>query len=216
MRDDRIQYFAENMDRLSRRDRIFLNNPVIMQGLGLAIIIIPATNLKNALILATAVLLLMTPTRMIATFIGQRTGFKFRAVIYALTAGLVYVAVSYIMEGIFGPDLASVGIYLPLLVMDPIILKRYESPKRERLSTSFKKGIITTIGFCLTLFLVAALRELMAQGTVGGIEVFRVAFFPMAQMPAGGFFILAFVVAAWRGMVNAFKKSIGVGVKKLP
>lgn len=50
------------MDRLMVRDRFFFNNPVFMQGLGLAPIVVAATNLHNALILGFAVLLLLTPT----------------------------------------------------------------------------------------------------------------------------------------------------------
>lgn len=215
MKDSRIRFFSDNMDRLSRRDRVFLNNPVVMQGLGLASIVVPATSLKNATIMAVGVLLLLTPTRMLATYIGQRVGFKFRAVIYALTSGIVFAAVAYIIDLIFGTSAMSVGIYLPLMVMEPLIIKRYESPKRERLSTSFKKGMITTAGFCLVLFLIASIREILATGNLGGVEVFRFAMFRMAALPAGGFIILGVVTAIWRGLVIAFKRNVSAEVKKL-
>ena len=190
MSPQRGGFYADNLESLSRRDRIFLNNPVIMQGLGLAPVVVAATNLHNAWILAVAVLLLLTPTRMLATFIGQRIGFKFRAVVYVVVAGLVYVGVAWLVDYWFGTSTSSVGIYLPLLVMEPLIIKRYESPKRERLVTSFKKGMITTAGFCLVMFLMAGLRELLATGMLGGIEIIRAALLPMAQMPAGGFILL--------------------------
>lgn len=210
----RVRFFAENMDRLSRRDRVFINNPVVMQGLGIAPIVIPAYNLQNALILAVAVCLLLTPTRMIATFIGQRVGFIARAIIYVLTAGVVYIGVAYVVEYLFGSAISNVGIYLLLLVVEPLILKRYESPKSERLSTSFKKGIITTVGYCLVILLVAAIREFLAYGTLGGAIVYRGALFPMAAMPAGGFIILGLVAAVWRGAVSAFKNRINAGVNE--
>lgn len=216
MKDTRVRYFSENMDVLSRRDRVFLNNPVIMQGLGLAPIVIPANTLQNAWILAVGTLLLLTPVRMIATALGQRVGFGLRAVIYALTSGAVYIAVGMAMEVLFGNQLASVGIYLPLLVLEPLIIKRYESPKRERLVTSFKKGMITTAGFCLVLFLMAGLRELLALGTLGGIEILRVRLLPLASQPAGGFILLGLVAAIWRGLVNTFKRNVSKGVKELP
>lgn len=210
MKDDRVRYFADNMERLSRRDRVLLNNPVIMQGLGIAPIVIPATTLQNGWIMAVAVMLLLTPTRVIATIIGQRTGYKMRAVVYALTAGLVYVGVGYIMEYIFGTSVGNVGIYLPLLVLEPLIIKRYNSPKRERVTTSLKKGILTTVGFCLVILLMSSLREVLATGTLGGQIVFKASLLPIAAMPAGGFITLGFVVAVWRGLVNSFKKKISV------
>lgn len=214
MRADRARYFAENMDRLSRRDRIFLNNPVIMQGLGLAPIVIPAYTIQNAVIMAVAVALLLTPTRMLATFLGRHTGFKFRAIIYVLTSGIVYVGVSYLMDLWFGSLLAGVGLYLPLLVLEPLIIKRYESPQRERISTSFKKGLITTVGFCLVLFFMAGLREVLGAGTLGGLEVFRGPLLPFAQQPAGGFILLGLLAAVWRSLVNTFKKNVSLGVKQ--
>ncbi len=213
MKDRRVTYFAENLDTLSRRDRVFLNNPVVMQGLGLAPIVIPASNVQNAFILAVAVLLLLTPTRVIATAIGQRVGIGLRAVTYALTSGVLYFAVAMVMDFLFGTAVSAVGIYMPLLVLEPLIIKRYESPKRERLFTSFKKGIITTAGFCLVLFLMAGLRELLAQGTLGGVEFFRGALLPFARMPAGGFILLGLVAALWRGLVRTIKRNIYMEVQ---
>lgn len=216
MKEHRIRYYSENMDRLSRRDRIFLNNPVIMQGLGLAPIIVPATTMYNALILAVAVALLLTPTRIIATLIGRRMGLKFRAVLYSLVAGGLFFGVLYIMDNyLFGQAMSNVGIYLPLLVLEPLVIKRYESLQKERISTSFKKGIITTVGFCLVLFLVAMLRELMAYGTFFGIEVFRSGLLPIAALPAGGLIIMGLVAAMWRSIVFSFKKRVSMGVKEL-
>ncbi len=209
MKRSRAQFFQDNIDLLKRRDRIFLNNPVIMQGLGIAPIVIPATNLRNAVILAAAVLLLLTPTRMLATLIGQHTGYKFRAMLYVLTAGVVFIGVGYLLDILFGPAVQNVGIYLGLLVVEPLILKRYASPKRERLFTSFKKGMVTTLGFCLVLFVVAGTRELLATGQLYGAEVIRSSLLPLAAMPAGGFIVLGLVVALWRSAVAIFLRRVG-------
>ncbi len=216
MKESRVRFLQQNMDLMTRRDRIFVNNPVVMQGLGLAPIVIPASTVQNALVLAFAVLLLLTPTRMIATFIGQRIGgIKARAVTYVLTAGIVYIGVAYLTEFVFGTRALGVGIYLPLLVMEPLIIKRYASPLSERLSTSFKKGMITTIGFTVVLLLMAALRELLAYGTFAGIEVFRTSLLPMAALPVGGFILLGIFAAAWRGAVALFRRRVEEEAKRL-
>ncbi len=216
MKEGRFRFYAENLDTLSRRDRVLLNNPVIMQGLGLAPVVIPANTVQNAFVLAVAVLLLLTPTRVIATAIGQRVGIGLRAVTYALTSGAVYFGVAMVMDSRFGTAASAVGIYLPLLVLEPLVIKRYESPKRERLFTSFKKGMITTAGFCLVLFIMAGLRELLAQGTLGGVEFFRGAPLPFARMPAAGFILLGLVAALWRGLVRTIKRNISAEVKNRP
>lgn len=215
MKDSRVQYFANNMDRLSRRDRVFLNNPVVMQGLGLAPIVVAATTVQNGLVLAVAVALLLTPTRMLATFMGRLTKGKFRGVLYVITSGVVYIGVCMAVERLFGQAMRNVGIYLPLLVVEPLILKRYESPQKERISTSFKKGFVTTIGYCLVLMLVATLREILAAGTFAGFTVFSSAPFPMMGLPAGGFIMVGLIAAIWRGLVFNFKKRVSLGVKEL-
>lgn len=215
MKDSRIRYFAANMERLSRRDRVFINNPVIMQGLGLAPIVIAATTIQSAVMLALATAILLTPTRIIAAALSRRLSLTVRAIIYAVASGAVYFAVAWIMDILFANQTLQVGTYLPLMVLEPLVIKRYENPRRERITTSFRKGIITTIGFCLVLLLVAALREMLAFGTVGGIVMFRGPAWPMASMPAGGFILLGFIAAVWRGTVAAFKRNVGKGAKKL-
>lgn len=215
MKESRTRFFAENMETLSRRDRVFLNNPVIMQGLGLAPIIVPATNVQNALILAVAVALMLTPTRVFANIASRYTGYKFKAIIYVLTSGIVYIGASFIVEYLFGLSVGNVGIYLPLLVTEPLIIKRHTSQQREKVSTSLQRGLVSTIGFCLVLFITAAIRELLAYGTVAGVEVFRFKMLPMADMVAGGFIILGIIAAIWRAGANTFKKRVSMEAKKL-
>ena len=64
-----------------------------------------------------------------------------------------FVGVRYVM-GLLYPvsDLALLGLYLPLLVADPIVLKRYERPQRERVRTALRKGIITSLGYICLLY----------------------------------------------------------------
>ncbi len=197
-----------DVEKRARRDRVFLNNPVIMQGLGLAPLIVAATTLKNGVMLSVAVLLLLTPTRVLAALLSRFAYFRFRGLTYALTAAAVFVGVRYVM-GLLYPvsDLALLGLYLPLLVADPIVLKRYERPQRERVRTALRKGIITSLGYILMLLLISGLREFLGAGALMGTQVMKNALFPMAQLPSGGFILLALVMCVWRGasMIEVLK-----------
>ncbi|MDD3428389.1 MAG: Rnf-Nqr domain containing protein [Oscillospiraceae bacterium] len=211
----RVRYCANNMERLTQRDRIFLNNPVMIQGLGLAPIVIAATTMKNATILAVAVILLLTPTRVIAALLTRGTYFRFRGLTYSLVAATLYIGVGWVCIALFGQDIQAVGLYLPLLVVEPIIIKRHERNQKEHVRTAFKKGIFTTIGFLLVLFFVAGARELMAFGTLYGKTVLTVIAVPVAQYASGGFIILGLLAALWRFATNAFKKNINIKMKKI-
>lgn len=198
-------------EKRARRDRVFLNNPVIMQGLGLAPLIVAATTLKNGIMLSTAVVLLLTPTRVLAALLSRFSYFRFRGLIYALTAAAVYVGARYLMGLVYAPaELALLGLYLPLLVADPIVLKRYERPQRERTRTALRKGLITSCGYILVLLMVSALREVLGLGTLLGAPVLDRALFPMAQLPSGGFMVVALLMCVWRAAVSSVKKQMSL------
>ena len=140
-----------------------------------------ATTLKNGVMLSVAVLLLLTPTRVLAALLSRFAYFRFRGLTYALTAAAVFVGVRYVM-GLLYPvsDLALLGLYLPLLVADPIVLKRYERPQRERVRTALRKGIITSLGYILMLLLISGLREFLGAGALMGTQVMKNAVFTRA------------------------------------
>ncbi len=204
-----------SVEKRARRDRVFLNNPVIMQGLGLAPLIVAATTLKNGLMLSTAVLLLLTPTRVLAALLSRFSYFRFRGLTYALTAAVVYIGARYVMGLLYSPaELALLGLYLPLLIADPIVLKRYERPQRERTRTALRKGLITTCGYVLALLLISALREVLGLGTLLGSAVMSRALFPMAQLPSGGFILTALVMCVWRAAATSVKNQMNLEVEQ--
>lgn len=151
----RIQYLNENFSRIAKRDRIFLNNPVIMSGLGLAPLVVVATNGTNALMLSVAVLLMLTPTRVLASFVSR--WIRFRALAYCLCAAVVYMAAYQCMRQWFDVQVVLLGIYLPMLVVEPIIIKRYERATPEKWVTALRKGLLTTAGYVLVILLVGML-----------------------------------------------------------
>ena len=205
------------MTRIARRDRIFLNNPVIMQGMGLAPLVVAATTARNALMLSVAVILLLTPVRVIAALLARTGYYRFRGLIYCLTSATVYIGVYYALQAIFDVEILQLGIYLPLLVVEPLIIKRYERPQKERLVTALKKGLRTTCGYVLVLMLMGCLREVLTTATLFDHAIPRIPadLFPMASLPAGGFLLLGVVCAVWRSAVNRYKKYVNMEAKRV-
>ena len=66
MKRHAAELLTRDPERFFHHDRVFLNNPVVMQGMGLAPLVVLATSGQNALMLAVAVALLLTPSRMLA------------------------------------------------------------------------------------------------------------------------------------------------------
>lgn len=212
----KAMYLSENMEQIARRDRIWLNNPVIMQGMGLAPLIIAATTGRNALMLSVAVLLLLTPTRVVAALLSRKGQYKFRALLYCGTSSVLYIGVYFILKSIFDVEILQLGVYLPLLVVEPLIIKRYERPQPEKIVVALRKGVRTSIGYVVVLMLMGCLREILASASLFGAPIKQMAFtpLPLANLPAGGFILLGVVCALWRGAVKAYKKHVHMEAKR--
>lgn len=212
----KAQYLSENMSRIARRDRILLNNPVIMQGMGLAPLVVAASNGRNALMLSVAVLLLLTPTRVLAAALNRAGKYRFRALLYCGVSAILYIPVYFILREIFDVEILQLGVYLPMLVVEPLIIKRYERLQPEKITVALKKGIRTSLGYVLVLMLMGCMREIMAVTALFGTVLPKLKFplLPMANLPAGGFILLGVVCALWRGGVRAYKNYVHAEAKR--
>ncbi|MGN0975172.1 MAG: Rnf-Nqr domain containing protein [Gemmiger sp.] len=185
-------------------DHLWLNNPVIMRGLGLAPVVVAATTGQNALMLCVAVLLLLTPVRVVSVALCHLTGNRGRPLIYSFTGAVLYIPAYVILYALFGNNLSLLGIYLPILVVEPAIVKRMENPDLESVGEAFRRGVNNTVGLCVTTLMVGCLRELLASGTLFGNPVLNFAPLPLAGEPAAGFILVGMLAAGWTGVANAY------------
>ena len=65
------EMITRDPEKFAHHDRVFKNNPVVMQGMGLAPLVVLATSGRNAVMLAVAVALLLTPSRMLACLLSR-------------------------------------------------------------------------------------------------------------------------------------------------
>ncbi|WP_455501806.1 Rnf-Nqr domain containing protein [Gemmiger sp.] len=187
-----------------RADHIWLSNPVLVRGLGLAPVVGAALDGRRALMLCIAALILVTFTRVLAVAVCHLTKNRFRPVIYCYAAALLYIPTYVLLYALFGADLTLLGIYLPLLVVEPAIVKRMEFAELEPVKDAFRHGFNNALGMCVVLLIVGCLRELLATGAVFGQTILRSALLPLAALPAGGFVILGILAAVWCAVANLY------------
>ena len=204
-------------EKFAHHDRVFLNNPVVMQGMGLAPLVVVATTGQNSLMLAAAVTLLLVPSRVLACLLSRLVPLRDeeptpeqlqkkllpRALLYAASAAVVYLAAYPILNFVFGTGLLNLGIYLPMLVVEPLLTYRF-GRVQETMKKAVSKGIRITIGYGLLLLLLGCVREWLSAGTVFGHVLSRPVL-PMASMPAGGFIVLGVLCAVWRTLAGKYK-----------
>ena len=164
-------------------------------------------------VLSAAVTLLLVPSRVLACLLSRLFPLNSenpapeelqkkllpRALVYSLSASVVYLAAYPILNAMFGTSLLTLGIYLPLLVVEPLLTYRF-GRVQETLHKAVSKGLRITVGYALLLMLLGCVREWLALGTVFGTPVGQRAVLPMAGMPAGGFIVLGVLCAVWRAL----------------
>lgn len=208
------EMITRDPEKFAHHDRVFKNNPVVMQGMGLAPLVVLATTGRNALMLAAAVALLLTPSRMLACLLSRWCPLRDespapeelekkllpRALIYSGNAAVVYLAAYPILNAVFGTDLLTLGIYLPMLIVEPLLTYRF-GRVQETMNKAVSKGLRITLGYALILLLLGCVREWLAYGSVFGVTLSR-SILPMASMPAGGFIVLGVLCAVWRALAR--------------
>ena len=214
-------------EKYAHHDRIFLNNPVVMQGMGLAPLVVLAASARNAVMLAAAVALLLTPSRILGCLLGRLCPLSEapsreelqkkllpRALLYCARTSLVYLAAYPVLNALFGVELLTLGIYLPLLTVEPLLVYRF-GRVQETLRKAVSKGVRITLGYALILLLVGCVREWLSAGTLFGVPLARRAVLPMASMPAGGFLVLGVLCALWRALAHKRKEFLKTEARNL-
>ena len=174
------------------------------ERLGMAPVIGAALDGQRALMLCIAALILVTFTRVLAVAVCHLTKNRFRPVVYCYSAALLYIPTYILLYRLFGTDLSLLGIYLPIMVVEPAIVKRMEFADLEPVKDAFRHGFNNALGMCIVLLIVGCLRELLATGAVFGNVILHNALLPLAALPAGGFVILGILAAVWCAAANLY------------
>lgn len=201
---EKIRAELRNWDNTVRKRKITLSNPVFIKGLALAPLAVAATSLNNSIILCIAVIMLLTPTRIITSLITRKMSVPLKTFYYPLVSAAVFGIVYYLMYRMLGTTAFSLGVYLPILVVDPLIVKNFEKTRKESFRYSVINGLRNTGGFVVACLLLGSVRELLAAGTVGGIQIMKVSLLPMAQHSFGGFLIIGLISALWKMCIGIY------------
>ena len=204
------------------KDGLITNNPVLVQLLGMCSTMAITTSLFNGLGMGVSVLIILTCCNIVISLLRKIIPNDIRiAVFVVIIAGFVTI-VDYVLKA-FLPDLSeSLGVFIPLIVVNCIIIGRAEAfAAKNSVGASALDGIFQGLGYTVVLTIMCLIRELLGKGTFGGgllnggegIAVFGENFqgAMLLTMPFGGFLTLGCLIAA---MQFALKKSEEKKAKK--
>ncbi|MES0874612.1 electron transport complex subunit E [Sinimarinibacterium thermocellulolyticum] len=150
------------------RDGLWTNNPGFVQLLGLCPLLAVSNNLVNALALGLATMFVMLMSNTIVSLIRPVVRQEIRIPIYVMVIASLVTIVELVMNAWFNTLYNILGIFLPIITTNCVIIGRAEAyAAKNPVHRAAFDGLMMGAGFGLALVLLGAMRELLAQGTLG-------------------------------------------------
>ncbi|MBP5284906.1 MAG: electron transport complex subunit E [Kiritimatiellae bacterium] len=180
---------------------IFKNNPTFRLVLGLCPTLAVTTSLENALGMGMAATFVLVCSNVLVSALRKAIPASVHIPCYIVIIATFVTATDLLMQAYLPELSASLGIFIPLIVVNCVILGRAEAfASRNGVLDSLADGLGSGIGFTLALALVASVREICGAGTLtvwGTIAFDGLNPGPatLAILPAGGFIALGLMLA---------------------
>ena len=196
---------------------LITQNPVLVQVLGMCSTMAITTSFFNGLGMGVAVTVILTLSNVIISAIRKIVSDKIRIAMFIVVIAGFVTCVDLLIQA-FVPALAeSLGVFIPLIVVNCIILGRAESfSYKNGIAASFFDGIFQGIGYTVVLMVMCIIREFLGTGTFGGgllnggagIRILPEQFpIGVLTLPVGGFLVLAALIAAMQWALSRPKKN---------
>ena len=196
---------------------LLTKNPVTVQLLGMCSTLAITTSLFNGIGMGLAVTIILTCSNVLISALRKVIPNEIRIAAYiTIIAGFVTV-VDLLLKAFIPALSSSLGVFIPLIVVNCIILGRAEGfASKNGVLASAVDGLCQGIGYTVALVIVCVIRELLGSGTFGGgllgpggagIQIIPQPF-PAMQlvMPVGGFLVLGFVIAGSQALMTYLEK----------
>lgn len=195
---------------MMKKSKIFLNglifeNPTFVQLLGMCPTLATTTSVKNGVgmgLSATAVLVL---SNILISLLRKVIPEKVRIAAYIVIIAAFVTIVEMCLDA-YVPEIAEqLGIFIPLIVVNCIILARAEAfASKNGVVSSMLDGLGMGLGFTCALTIISTVREFFGSGSILGIQIYGKTISPMAiiGMPPGGFIVLGMLIALINYLVS--------------
>ncbi|MEW6115068.1 MAG: electron transport complex subunit RsxE [Thermodesulfobacteriota bacterium] len=173
-------------------------NPIFRLALSMCPAVAVTVNVQNGLMLGLAVVFVQVMSSCTVAIFRGLIHPRIRIPAYVLIIALWVSVVDMILPVVSPDTYEKVKLFVKLIVVFAIIISRLELfASKEPLVPSFFDGLGMGLGFLFGLCLIGAIRELTGTGELYGYEI--LGFKPLLVMilPAGGFFVIGFVMAAF-------------------
>lgn len=181
------------------------NNPVLVQLLGMCPTLATTTSVSNAIGMGLAATAVLICSNLFISLLRKFIPKQVRIAAYIVIISGFVTAVELLMRAYFYELYQSLGLFIPLIVVNCIILARAEAfASKNKPLPSIIDGAAMGLGFTFALVLLAFVRELLGAGKIFGWAVPGYSNNPMIifVLPAGAFISLGLVIAVVQKIRN--------------
>ncbi|MCI9118193.1 MAG: electron transport complex subunit RsxE [Flavonifractor sp.] len=198
-------------------DGMFFQNPVTVQLLGMCSVLAITTTLFNGIGMGLSVLVILTCANVVISLLRKIIPNKIRIACYIVVIAGFVTIVDLALKAFLPALSESLGLFIPLIVVNCIILGRAESfASKNGVAASALDGVFQGLGYTVILVIMCVIREFLGAGTFGGgilnggegVRILPESIPALGMiLPVGGFLTLAVVIAAMQYILNKPKKT---------
>ena len=186
------------------RNSAVIKNPLLFEAIGLCPVVAISTSLRLSVFLAIVTAIEMIVCEILASLLLKNVRRYWRVALYAIF-GVGVISPIMIFVNKFFPEISiNFGIYLPLMAVNSLIALHCERiAVKNNVKDSFIDATSASLSYAVVAIVVGLLREFLANGTIGGININMPVKFPALATPFGGLLIIGFLAAGLKAFVMA-------------
>ena len=195
---------------MNRLLKIFTNglvreNPLLMLMIGLCSSLAVTTSVANGIGMGLSMTFVLLMSELVISLFRRLIPDSIRIPVFIIVIAAFTTVIDYVLKAYF-PDLSkAMGVFIPLIVVNCIIMGRVESfASKQPLICVIPDALGMGLGYTWVLTGIALIREILGNGTILSVPVLPENFTPILffTLPPGGFFVFALFIA-----LNLFIKS---------
>lgn len=188
---------------------IIKENPTFVMMLGMCPTLAVTTSATNGIGMGLSTTVVLILSNMLISMLRKIIPDSVRMPAFIVVVASFVTIVQFLLEGYIPSLYSALGIYIPLIVVNCIILGRAESyASKNPVLLSICDGIGMGLGFTFGLTCIGIVREVIGAGTIFGIQIMPASYEPITIfiLAPGAFLVLAFLVAARNKIMRSLEK----------
>ncbi|MFI3270434.1 MAG: electron transport complex subunit E [Rikenellaceae bacterium] len=185
-------------------DGIIKNNPIFVLVLGMCPTLGTTTSASNGLGMGAATMAVLIMSNIAISLIKSLIPDKVRIPAFIVVIASFVTIIGMLMQAYLPSLFASLGVFIPLIVVNCVILGRAESfASKNNALDSALDGLGVGMGFMLALTVIGAVREMLGAGAIFGVELGYGEVAPKIFILApGAFFVLGYLMVLFNKVVK--------------